>query len=153
MEKSQYGPPQDVSALPYPAPQWATREMAGELPTPLSLASRGGGPPTQHVPTTSPVQHGHGTTYKFPPAGPQPGIAPTTSPVRHGHGNKPTNAPGITQVVVMQQQLPRDVPGPDDVSPVSGPGSDRDHTHHWNNTAHMGHLWSPLLLPVLAMPV
>ncbi|XP_036804921.1 LITAF domain-containing protein-like isoform X2 [Oncorhynchus mykiss] len=58
MEKSQYGPPQDLSAPPYPGP-------------PAGYQGSGGG-----------------TAYP-----PQPGFQ------------------GVTQVVVMQQPLPRDVPG------------------------------------------
>ncbi|XP_031667122.1 LITAF domain-containing protein-like isoform X2 [Oncorhynchus kisutch] len=58
MEKSQYGPPQDLSAPPYPGP-------------PAGYQGSGGG-----------------TAYP-----PQPGFQ------------------AVTQVVVMQQPLPRDVPG------------------------------------------
>uniref|UniRef100_A0A8C7K2Y7 LITAF domain-containing protein n=1 Tax=Oncorhynchus kisutch TaxID=8019 RepID=A0A8C7K2Y7_ONCKI len=168
MEKSQYGPPQDLSAPPYPGP-------------PADYQGSGGG-------TAYPPQPGF-------QAGPQPGMYPP--PPQYGTGMaQPTNVPSVTQVVVMQQLLLRDVAGqmtcphcqvqvltetthttglvtwlicgalccfinpgggdaaaaakrrsrPDDVSPLSGPGSDRDHTHPW--TAHLAHLWSPLLLLV-----
>uniref|UniRef100_A0A4W5PMN6 LITAF domain-containing protein n=1 Tax=Hucho hucho TaxID=62062 RepID=A0A4W5PMN6_9TELE len=43
-------------------------------------------------------------------SGPQPNMYPP--PIQYGMGMaQPTNAPGITQVVVMQQPLPRDVCG------------------------------------------
>ncbi|XP_041729241.1 lipopolysaccharide-induced tumor necrosis factor-alpha factor homolog isoform X1 [Coregonus clupeaformis] len=97
MEKSQYGPPQDVSAPPYPGP-------------PVGYQGNGGG-------TAYPPQPGfHG--------GPQPSMYPPPPQYSMGMA-QPTNASGVpqvenenqvvhtevTQVVVMQQQLPRDVPG------------------------------------------
>ncbi|XP_045074727.1 lipopolysaccharide-induced tumor necrosis factor-alpha factor homolog isoform X2 [Coregonus clupeaformis] len=97
MEKSQYGPPQDVSALPYPGP-------------PVGYQGNGGG-------TAYPPQPGF-------QGGPQPSMYPPPPQYSMGMA-QPTNAPGVpqvenenqvvhtevTQVVVMQQQLPRDVPG------------------------------------------
>ncbi|XP_064817074.1 lipopolysaccharide-induced tumor necrosis factor-alpha factor homolog isoform X2 [Oncorhynchus masou masou] len=83
MEKSQYGPPQDLSAPPYPGP-------------PAGYQGSGGG-------TVYPPQPGF-------QGGPQPGMYPP--PPQYGTGMaQPTNAPSVTQVVVMQQPLLRDVPG------------------------------------------
>ncbi|XP_045079345.1 lipopolysaccharide-induced tumor necrosis factor-alpha factor homolog isoform X2 [Coregonus clupeaformis] len=82
MEKSQYGPPQDVSALPYPGP-------------PVGYQGNGGG-------TAYPPQPGF-------QGGPQPSMYPPPPQYSMGMA-QPTNAPGVTQVVVMQQHLPSDVP-------------------------------------------
>uniref|UniRef100_A0AAZ3PW09 LITAF domain-containing protein n=1 Tax=Oncorhynchus tshawytscha TaxID=74940 RepID=A0AAZ3PW09_ONCTS len=82
MEKSQYGPPQDLSAPPYPGP-------------PAGYQGSGGG-------TAYPPQPGF-------QGGSQPGMYPP--PPQYGTGMaQPTNGPSVTQVVVMQQPLPRDVP-------------------------------------------
>ncbi|XP_038842706.1 lipopolysaccharide-induced tumor necrosis factor-alpha factor homolog [Salvelinus namaycush] len=80
------------------ASQRATREVEGEQPNPLSLATRevAGEQPT-------PPQPGF-------QGGPQPGMYPPPPQYDMGMA-QPTNAPSVTQVVVMQQLLPRDVPG------------------------------------------
>ncbi|XP_038839636.1 lipopolysaccharide-induced tumor necrosis factor-alpha factor homolog [Salvelinus namaycush] len=83
MEKSQYGPPQDVSAPPYPG-------------LPAGYQGSGGG-------TAYPPQPGF-------QGGLQPGMYPPPPQYDMGMA-QPTNAPSVTQVVVMQQLLPRDVPG------------------------------------------
>ncbi|XP_071247006.1 lipopolysaccharide-induced tumor necrosis factor-alpha factor homolog [Salvelinus alpinus] len=83
MEKSQYGPPQDVSAPPYPG-----------LPAGYQGSGRG---------TAYPPQPGF-------QGGPQPGLYPPPPQYDMGMA-QPTNTPSVTQVVVMQQLLPRDVPG------------------------------------------
>ncbi|KAM9490262.1 lipopolysaccharide-induced tumor necrosis factor-alpha factor homolog isoform 3-T6 [Salvelinus alpinus] len=92
MEKSQYGPPQDVSAPPYPG-------------LPAGYQGSGGG--TAYPP--QPGYQGSPQPGMYPPP-PQPGMYPP--PPQAGTGMaQPTNAPSVTQVVVMQQLLPRDVPG------------------------------------------
>ncbi|XP_029601430.1 lipopolysaccharide-induced tumor necrosis factor-alpha factor homolog isoform X4 [Salmo trutta] len=82
MEKSQFGPPQDVSAPPYPG-------------LPAGYQGSGGG-------TAYPPQPGF-------QGGPQPGMYPPPPQYDMGMA-QPTNPPGVTQVV-MQQPLLRDVPG------------------------------------------
>ncbi|XP_071245976.1 lipopolysaccharide-induced tumor necrosis factor-alpha factor homolog [Salvelinus alpinus] len=99
MEKSQYGPPQD-GLLP-PASQRATREVEGEQPTPPQPGFQGGPQPGMYPPPPQPGM--------YPPP-PQPGMYPPPPQVGTGMA-QPTNAPSVTQVVVMQQLLPRDVPG------------------------------------------
>ncbi|XP_055763385.1 lipopolysaccharide-induced tumor necrosis factor-alpha factor homolog [Salvelinus fontinalis] len=87
MEKSQYGPPQDVSAPPYPGLPAGYQGSGGG-----TAYFQGGPQPGMYPP---PLQPG-----MYPPP-PQPGTGMA----------QPTNAPSVTQVVVMQQLLPRDVPG------------------------------------------
>ncbi|XP_071247004.1 lipopolysaccharide-induced tumor necrosis factor-alpha factor homolog isoform X1 [Salvelinus alpinus] len=74
----------------------ATREVAGEQPTPLSLASREVPNPacTHHLPNTTWAWH----NLQMPPA----------YPVTNENQVVQTR---VTQVVVMQQPLPRDVSG------------------------------------------
>ncbi|XP_029545742.1 lipopolysaccharide-induced tumor necrosis factor-alpha factor homolog isoform X2 [Salmo trutta] len=83
--RSQYGSPQHIPAPSYPAPPAAYGVQGGD---------KGGAYPPQ------PGFQG----------GPQAGMYPPPPQYDMGMA-QPTNPPGVTQVVVMQQPLPRDVPG------------------------------------------
>ncbi|XP_064816947.1 lipopolysaccharide-induced tumor necrosis factor-alpha factor homolog isoform X1 [Oncorhynchus masou masou] len=92
MEKSQYGPPQDVLAPPYPGFPAGNQGSGGGTAYPPQPGFQGGPQPSMYPPP------------------PQPSMYPT--PLQYGTDMaQPTNAPGITQVVVIQQPLLRDVPG------------------------------------------
>ncbi|XP_052384894.1 lipopolysaccharide-induced tumor necrosis factor-alpha factor homolog [Oncorhynchus keta] len=100
MEKSQYGPPQDVSATPYPGFPAGYQGSGGGTAYPPQPGFQGGPQPGMYPPPPQPGM--------YPPP-PQPGMYPP--PPQPGTGMaQPTNAPGITQVVI-QQPLLRDVPG------------------------------------------
>ncbi|KAM9490259.1 lipopolysaccharide-induced tumor necrosis factor-alpha factor homolog isoform 1-T2 [Salvelinus alpinus] len=107
MEKSQYGPPQDVSAPPYPGLPAGYQGSGGGTAYPPQPGYQGSGGGTAYPP--QPGFQGGPQPGMYPPP-PQPGMYPP--PPQAGTGMaQPTNAPSVTQVVVMQQLLPRDVPG------------------------------------------
>ncbi|XP_064816953.1 acidic proline-rich protein PRP25-like isoform X2 [Oncorhynchus masou masou] len=143
MEKSQYGPPQDVLAPPYPGFPAGNQGSGGGTAYPPQPGFQGGPQPSMYPPP------------------PQPSMYPT--PLQYGTDMaQPTNAPGIHRGKREPNSGHTSNPGggdtaaaakrrtrPDDVSLLSGPGSDRGHTHPW--TGRLACLWSPLLLHVLAM--
>uniref|UniRef100_A0A4W5MTC6 Si:ch211-202h22.8 n=1 Tax=Hucho hucho TaxID=62062 RepID=A0A4W5MTC6_9TELE len=108
MEKSPYGPPQDVSAPPYPGLPAGYQESGVGTAYPPQPGFQGGPQAGMYPP---PPQYGMGMAQPTnAPSGPHPSMYPP--PIQDGMGMaQPTNAPVITQVVVMQQPLPRDVCG------------------------------------------
>ncbi|KAM9490254.1 uncharacterized protein ACWYII_002963 isoform 1-T3 [Salvelinus alpinus] len=125
MEKSQYGLPQDVSAPPYPGlpagyqgsgggtaypPQPGYQGSGGGTAYPPQPGFQGGPQPGMYPPPPQPGMYPPPPQPGMYPPPPQPGMYPP--PPQYGTGMaQPTNAPSVTQVVVMQQLLPRDVPG------------------------------------------
>ncbi|KAK6300836.1 hypothetical protein J4Q44_G00289340 [Coregonus suidteri] len=112
--RNQYGSPQDIPAPSYPGPPAAYGFQGGDRGAayPAQPGFQGGDRGAAY-PAQPGFQGGdRGAAYPAQPGfqgGPQPSMYPPPPQYSMGMA-QPTNAPGVTQVVVMQQQLPRDVP-------------------------------------------